>query len=207
MFFSSGKIIENEQSFIIFGLKFIKMKIRKLLRILHRDFGYFIVGMTIVYALSGIYLNHRRDFNPDYKIFITDFQVNIQNISSWSASDIETALKSVNNEVIYKKHYINNKGLIKIFIENGEAVIDPATGKGTMQYLVRRPFIYSINILHRANIGTVWKWVSDFMAVILIFVAVSGLFLLKGKRGFGRWGWWLMVAGIVVPLVFALIYI
>jgi uncharacterized membrane protein YhdT len=45
------------------------------------------------------------------------------------------------------------------------------------------------------------------MAVILIFVAVSGLFLLKGKRGFGRWGWWLMVAGIVVPLVFIMIYV
>lgn len=53
------------------------MKIRKLLRILHRDFGYFIVGMTIVYGLSGIYLNHRHDFNPDYKIFITDFQVKL----------------------------------------------------------------------------------------------------------------------------------
>ena len=50
------------------------MKIRKLLRILHRDFGYFIVGMTIVYGLSGIYLNHRHDFNPDYRILITEFQ-------------------------------------------------------------------------------------------------------------------------------------
>jgi hypothetical protein len=102
---------------------------------------------------------------------------------------------------------LNNQGFIKVFIENGEAVIDPATGKGTMQYLQKRPLIYSINILHRANIGTLWKWVSDLMAVILIFVAISGLFLLKGKRGFNRWGWWFMVAGIVVPLVFALIYI
>lgn len=183
------------------------MKIRKLLRILHRDFGYFIVGMTIVYALSGIYLNHRHDFNPDYKIFITEFQVELPAKSGLTENDVKTALNSVDDEVVYKKHYLNSQGIIKVFIENGEAVIDPETGKGRMQYLQKRPFIYSINKLHRATIGTVWKWVSDIMAVILIFVAVSGLFLLKGKRGFNQWGWWLMVAGIVVPLVFALIYI
>ena len=183
------------------------MKIRKLLRILHRDFGYFIVGMTIVYALSGIYLNHRHDFNPDYKIFVTDFRIDIQENPLQTIEEIKTALHSVNDEVVYKKHYLNNAGMIKIFIENGEAVINPVTGKGTLQYLQRRPLIFSLNMLHRASIGTLWKWTSDLMAVILIFVAVSGLFLLKGKRGFGRWGWWLMVAGIVVPLIFVLIYI
>ncbi len=183
------------------------MKIRKLLRILHRDFGYFIVGMTIVYALSGIYLNHRHDFNPDYKIFITDFKVELPGKPELTATDIKTALESVDDEVVYKKHYLNNEGNIKVFIENGEAVIDPETGKGTMQYLQKRPFIFSINKLHRATLGSVWKWVSDTMAVILFFVAISGLFLLKGKRGFNRWGWWLMAAGIVVPLVFTLINI
>lgn len=183
------------------------MKVRKLLRILHRDFGYFIVGMTIVYALSGIYLNHRHDFNPDYKIFITDFQVDLPSKSASSANEVQAVLKSIDENVIYKKHYLNNQGQIKVFIENGEAVINPETGKGTMQYLQKRPFIFSINMLHRANLGTIWKWVSDLMAVILIFVAVSGLFLLKGKRGFNHWGWWFMIAGIIVPLVFALIYI
>ena len=183
------------------------MKIRKLLRILHRDLGYFIVGMTIVYALSGIYLNHRHDFNPDYKIFITDFQAELPSKSASTTNEVKAALKFVDDAVVYKKHYINNQGQIKVFIENGEAVINPETGKGTMQYLQKRPFIFSINMLHRATLGTLWKWVSDLMAVILIFVAVSGLFLLKGKRGFNRWGWWFMVAGIVVPLVFALIFI
>jgi len=183
------------------------MKVRKLLRILHRDFGYFIVGMTVVYALSGIYLNHRHDFNPDFKIFITDFEVKLPSKTASTENEVKTALESVDDEVVYKKHYVNNQGQIKVFIENGEAVINPETGKGTMQYLQKRPFIYSINKLHRATLGTLWKWISDIMAVILIFVAVSGLFILKGKRGFNRWGWWFVIAGIVVPLVFALIYI
>ena len=183
------------------------MKVRKLLRILHRDLGYYIVAMTIVYSVSGIYLNHRHDFNPDYKIFITDFQVEQPINSNIAEIEVKEIIESVNEEVVFKKHYVNKEGYIKIFIENGEAVINPVSGKGTMQYLQKRPFIFEINKLHRASIGTLWKWVSDLMAVILIFVAVSGLFLLKGKRGFNRWGWWLTIAGIVVPLFFAIIFI
>lgn len=183
------------------------MKIRKLLRILHRDFGYFIVGMTIVYALSGIFLNHRHDFNPDYKIFVTDFQTDFQNKINLTETEVKDILQTLEHDVVYKKHYLNNQGIVKVFIKNGEVVINPKTGKGTISYLQKRPIIFGMNILHKASLGTVWKWVSDLMAVILLFVAISGIFILKGKRGFNRWGWWLTIAGIVVPLAFALIYI
>ncbi len=183
------------------------MKIRKLLRILHRDFGYFIVGMTIVYALSGIFLNHRHDFNPDYKIEITEFKTEKFPASGVTEDQIKIILESLERHVVYKKFYVNNQGLVKIFIENGEVVIDPEKGNGTMHYLQKRPVIFEMNKLHKASIGIAWKWVSDIMSIILIFVAVTGLFLLKGKRGFGRWGWWLTIAGIVVPLLFALINI
>ncbi|MEZ5102957.1 MAG: PepSY-associated TM helix domain-containing protein [Draconibacterium sp.] len=183
------------------------MNIRKLLRTLHRDLGYYIVAMTLVYAVSGIYLNHRHDFNPDYKIYVTDFQIPYSIRKEVNDEGMKKIIENVNEDIVYKKHYVNKEGLIKIFIENGEAVINPETGKGTVQYLKRRPLIFSINKLHRASIGTLWKWVSDIMALILIFVAISGLFLLKGKKGFGKWGWWWTIAGIVVPLIFALLFI
>lgn len=183
------------------------MKIRKLLRILHRDFGYFIVGMTIVYTLSGIFLNHRHDFNPDYKIYFEEFQTDIQNKKSLTELEVKNVLKDLDFDLVYKKHYLNNQGFVKVFIENGEVVINPGSGKGTMHYLQKRPIIFGMNKLHKASIGTVWKWVSDLMAVVLLFVAVSGIFLLKGKRGFNRWGWWLTIAGFIVPLIFALIFI
>jgi uncharacterized protein len=183
------------------------MKLRKLLRVLHRDLGYFIVGMTIVYALSGIYLNHRHDFNPDYKIFIEEFETEIGTADDFDEQKVRDVLKELDRKVVYRKHFVTNQGNIKVFIENGEVVIHPESGAGAMHYLQRRPIIFEMNRLHRATLGTLWKWVSDSMAVILLFVAVSGLFLLKGKRGFGRWGWWFTIAGIVVPLIFTLLYI
>ncbi|WP_372935751.1 PepSY-associated TM helix domain-containing protein [Mariniphaga sediminis] len=182
-------------------------KLRKLLRVLHRDLGYFIVGMTLVYSLSGIFLNHRHDFNPDYKIIMENFQTSITSDTPVSEEVVKNALEGLEYDVTYKKHYMNNQGNIKVFVENGEVVINPQTGKGTMDYLQRRPVIFEMNMLHKATIGSLWKWVSDGMAVILLFVAVSGLFLLKGKRGFGRWGWWFTITGIIVPLFFALMYI
>ncbi|WP_319266881.1 PepSY-associated TM helix domain-containing protein [uncultured Draconibacterium sp.] len=183
------------------------MKIRKLLRILHRDLGYFIVAMTIVYAVSGIYLNHRHDFNPDYKIIVTDFNHELQPKASYSDDEIRQLVESVQADVVYKKHYIDGDGDIKVFIANGEVIIFPESGEGRMRYLQRRPLVFSMNKLHRATLGTVWKWTSDTMAVILLFVAVSGLFLLKGKRGLRRWGWWFTVAGIIVPLLFVILYL
>jgi uncharacterized protein len=108
---------------------------------------------------------------------------------------------------VYKKHYITNQGNVKVFIENGEVVINPETGEAAMTYLKKRPVIFEMNKLHKASIGVLWKWVSDGMAVILFFVAFSGLFLLKGKRGFSRWGWVWTMTGIIVPLFFVLMYI
>ena len=183
------------------------MKIRKLLRILHRDLGYFIVGMTFVYVLSGIFLNHRSDFNPDYKIYTETFTFNPDEKDVTTQPGIISILNELPYKLKYKKHYINNEGLVKVFIESGEVVINPNRGEGTLRYLERRSVIFEMNKLHRATIGTVWKWVSDVMALILLFVAVSGLFLLKGKRGFTRWGVWLMIAGFIVPLIFVLLFV
>jgi hypothetical protein len=188
------------------NLIFMK-KFRKFLRIIHRDFGYFIVGMTIVYALSGIYFNHRRDLNPDYKIIVTEFETQKFSAGNISDDEVKAILKNFERNVVYQKHYVNSQGLVKVFIENGEVVIDGENGRGTMHYLQKRPLIFEMNKLHKASIGVAWKWVSDVMAVILILVAVSGLFILKGKHGFGRWGWWITIAGVAVPLLFVLIKI
>ena len=72
------------------------MKIRKLLRVLHRDLGYFIVGMTVIYALSGIYLNHRHDLNPDYKIYYSEVNFIVPDKTDFTAEEIKEVLKKAN---------------------------------------------------------------------------------------------------------------
>src|SRR4051812_20853828 len=41
-------------------------KLRPLLRAVHRDLGYLAVGLTIVYALSGLAVNHIAQWDPNF---------------------------------------------------------------------------------------------------------------------------------------------
>ena len=36
--------------------------------ILHRDIGFLCVGLTLVYAISGVAVNHVKDWNPSYNV-------------------------------------------------------------------------------------------------------------------------------------------
>ena len=42
------------------------MKWRRFIRILHRDIGYVVAALTIIYSVSGIAVNHINDWNPNY---------------------------------------------------------------------------------------------------------------------------------------------
>jgi uncharacterized protein len=46
-----------------------------------------------------------------------------------------------------------------------------------------------------------FKWYSDLFALGLIFIASSGMFLMKGKNSFRKRGWLFALAGIVVPIL------
>jgi hypothetical protein len=45
----------------------VKKRWRAWLRAIHRDVGYFAVGFTVIYALSGIAMNHLEDWNPSFR--------------------------------------------------------------------------------------------------------------------------------------------
>ena len=44
----------------------IKKRWRAWLRAIHRDLGYLAVGFTVIYALSGIAMNHIDDWDPNF---------------------------------------------------------------------------------------------------------------------------------------------
>jgi len=134
-------------------------QLRKWSRILHRDIGYFFIGTTLIYGLSGIALNHMNDWNPNYSVEINRFTTSLNLEKSISTKNqVLLLLDEINNRDNYKKHYYPNSNNIKIFLKGGSSImVNIRSGKGYAEYLKRRPVFYEVNYLHY-NPNKIWMW-------------------------------------------------
>jgi len=185
------------------------MKLRKLNYILHRDLGYLFVGMCIIYAISGIALNHLRDLKPNYVITKYDATLNEKLSSGEVTKDwVVSLLDDLDMNKEYKKHYFPSDATLKVFLNHGNVEINLETGKGSMETIRKRPFLHQFNFLHY-NPGVLWKWFSDIFCVAFIIIAISGLFIIRsGKNSIKGWkGAGYTIIGLLIPLILFLMYI
>ena len=91
---------------------------------------------------------------------------------------------------------------LRIFLENRTLTLGVRTGHADDKRVSRRPLFFQMNFLHLNHGKGVWTWVADVYAVALLLLAVSGAVILRGPRGFEGRGKWLVLAGLVIPLVF-----
>lgn len=177
--------------------------LRKWSRILHRDIGYFFIGTTLLYGLSGIALNHLKDWNPNYAIEQIQFQTNIPLQKGVNIKEnIIKLLDEIDVNISYKQHYYPSKDQIKIFLSGGSSVIvNIQTGEGKAEFLKKRFLFYEANYLHY-NPSNWWKWFSDIYAGALILFALTSFFMVRGNKGIIGTGGIYTVLGIIVPLLF-----
>ncbi|MCS6974479.1 MAG: PepSY-associated TM helix domain-containing protein [Cyclobacteriaceae bacterium] len=176
-------------------------KLRKLNIVTHRDVGYFLSALIIIYCLSGIALNHIDDWNPDFiivkkEIRVPPAEITPQQITAWS---------KLVNEKQYKVYDIPSPGKVKIYYDNASLLIDLHDGTGLYEKISRRPIFYHANVLHRNSLKG-WKWVADIFGVMLILISITGLFILKGKNGLGGRGKWFVGAGFLLPVVALILF-
>ncbi len=176
--------------------KFTKKQFIKWLRILHRDLGYFVVGISLVYALSGIILNHRGKGNPSYstKSYTEIFPQNL------NSNEFRAYWTKEKNDIQIKK-IIPSNDLIKFYLKGGKGEYETQTGNVIFEVYKKKPFVAFINRLH-FNRKKGWVIFADFFAFSLIFFAISGLFMVQGKNSFRRRGIWIMLIGIGVVIAF-----
>ncbi len=185
----------------------MKIELRKLFRIIHRDLGYLFFGMTIIYALSGIGMNHINEWNPNYIIKRKDIKVKMPvHKETLNKSEVLEILGSIGEKKHFKNYYFPEENTIKIFIKYGSVKINTKTGKGVIETSRRRPIFNQITFLHY-NPGKLWTYFSDIFAVSLIIIAITGLFIIKGKKGITGRGIWLTAIGIIIPIIILFIYL
>ncbi len=184
------------------------MKWRKWNNILHRDLGYLFFGLTIIYVISGISLNHKHNWNPNYTQKIQILSITpVLETSPLSEERIRLITDELGVSSTVKSSFQPEPGRLQIFLEEGNISIDLKSGQAELEHIKERRILKELNYLHINGPRKIWTYVSDLYALILGLLAITGLFVLKGKKGLSGRGKWLTLLGIAIPIVFLLIYL
>ena len=174
-------------------------QIRKWFRIIHRELSYVFAGMLLVYAISGIALNHKATFNSSYRIERTEHQLQAEGtLDEW------LALCGMEGKEI--QHYNPDENTLKVFLKgNSTLTVDLTTHIGVLEVVKKRPVLGNLSKLHYNMQGKAWTWFSDIFACALILIMLTGLLMLKGKHGLWGIGGIELLIGILIPLLFILL--
>lgn len=183
------------------------MKIRKLIRLLHRDVGYVAFGLTVIYSISGIAVNHVNDWNPNY-VITKDTLIVPSGIDSTLTSDqiVERLTQSFSLNDSIKSFFKSSPNSIDIFFDKKTLTANLKNRVAILERVKSRTFIRETNFLHLNNPKKLWTWVADLFAAALIFLAITGIFMIKGKKGISGRGKWFIAIGILIPILFLFLY-
>lgn len=92
------------------------------------------------------------------------------------------------------------------FLEGKTISANLKTGIVSIETISKRSVFKKMNFLHLNTPQKLWTWIADIFAASLIILAITGLFMIKGKKGFNGRGKWLFILGMLIPILFLLIY-
>lgn len=178
-----------------------RWKWRKWNTILHRDIGYAVVGLTIIYGVSGIAVNHVADWNPSYAI-----QKRGIDIGPLPSAPRDSLILEVRRRLGLAAEPQNvfrpDPETLHLFYEGATYAVDLPTGKVVIEHVRPRRVLFEFNQLHLNAPKRIWTYIADAYALALIIVAVTGMFVLKGKTGITGRGAWLVGLGVLVPVLY-----
>jgi hypothetical protein len=172
---------------------------RAWLRAIHRDFGYVAVGFTVIYALSGLAINHIKDWDPSFTS--TEITKPIEPIGDDVPDDVAVQRVTAATGMGKPDDVFRAGDELRLGYESG-AQVTVVGDQVTIQDRSPRFFLRIANWLHYNRGKKAWTYVADVYAVMLLYLAISGIFMIKGKLGL-RWRGAVLVSfGIAVPAAY-----
>lgn len=174
-------------------------------RNLHRDLGYFYIGLIISFALSGILMNHRDSWHADkYTIETKAINVKIPANANITEEYADSLGKQLGIDDKIRRHKVDEDKL-RISFEKNDVEINLKSGKGEIVSFIKTPIISSMMKLHK-NTSNWWIYYGDIFGISLITIAFTGAIMIPaGKFTFKKRGWKLALAGLIVPLLILLL--
>jgi hypothetical protein len=174
---------------------------RPWLRAIHRDVGYFCVGLTFVYALSGLAVNHIADWEPNFRQITRQHQLTTplplgdQQIAEFAVRSLE--LRSPIREV-----YRSDGQTLQVVFDRRTLRIDTQSGRVAEEAEEPRFFLRAANWLHLNRGKKAWTLIADAYATGLLLLSITGLWMFPGRKGLlGRAGL-VALAGALLPALY-----
>ena len=176
---------------------------RPQLRALHRDFGYLVVGLTLVYAISGLAVNHIEDWDPNFEQFERTHE-----LAAPLAEDEQAAARMVLDQLGIDEQpsdvFLYEQEL-EIQLDNRSLFVDGEKMTILDRGQDERRLLRLANWLHLNRGKKAWTVVADGYAILLLFLACSGMLMLPGKKGMAGRGWILVLIGVAVPVAYVVL--
>ena len=163
----------------------------KIMRALHRDIGFFLIGITLVYCLSGIVLIYRNtDFLKTTRTTETVLESGLSNREVRDALNVRRfRTRGVNADIIQ--------------FDGGE--YNKITGAATVTQSSYPSFIEKLNRFHSEASGSLASVISTIYGILLLFLAVSAFWMYKPKTSRRKRGIYISLIGGVLTLALILI--
>lgn len=177
---------------------------RKVCRTLHRELGFLAVGLTVVYAISGIAVNHAHHWDANYERTLVERSIEAP--GTGPTLEVQpVVLERLGVTVPVKGVWRASTEVLQVFVEGGQYDVDLATGRVTAHGFAKRPVFFDVNFMHLNSGKAPWTGIADAYAGILIVLALTGPWLIGGSKGLKGRGGVMMALGIALPVVYGMV--
>ena len=161
------------------------------MRIIHRDLGFFVIRLTIIFSLSGIVLIYRdTDFLKKERIREKQLDPNLD------AGNLGGILRMRNFEIIKTEGDI-------VYFNNGN--YNRATGLATYSEKSLPSLLDKMNRLHKKASKDRTHILSTVFGISLFFLAVSSFWLYKPQTRIFRRGMVYAALGFIIAIILLLL--
>ncbi len=168
----------------------------------HRDLAYFFLGLIIAFSISGIFLNHRQSWHPRRYVYnkkdITLPPMQKEQVTDTFITNF-TAAQQIDDNL--RRFAVDDKNTLRISYTMNDVQVDLTTGQGKIETYRVTPLLGQMTQLHQ-DTSKWWIYYSDAFGLAMFTIAMTGMFIEKGKNSFWHRGWWLALTGLVFPLIF-----
>ena len=186
------------------GPKKKRWHVRPLLRAVHRDMGYVAVGLTLIYATSGLALDHIAAWDASFVDSATTYELG-PGLPSDDVGLERAVLTRLGVRGVPKDVYRSAPDRFDIVLDHRSLHVNPLTGHVLDEGQRPRVFLRIANWLHVNRGKKAWTYVADTYAVGLLLLAISGMFMIAGRKGFFWRGAVLVAIGVAIPTAYVVI--